>query len=164
MPSFTIFCCHFSVLPMSCSRRQPVTMELHSGRLWVPSRNSGLHGKVEPRSTRRGNSRVRALTDVSWKAAGYIGPVPTLLLPLCPALPLPNFSFSLKRKKKMSLPERSLKEPERIYLVKKNGVYRPLSVCRLKKGGFCTGGHMQTFLSHHLLTSYDARAFLFSFY
>lgn len=122
MPSFTIFCCHFSVLPMSCSRRQPVTMELHSGRLWVPSRNSGLHGKVEPRSTRRGNSRVRALTDVSWKAAGYIGPVPTLLLPLCPALPLPNFSFSLKRKKKMSLPERSLKEPERIYLVKKNGI------------------------------------------
>lgn len=74
-------------------------MELHFGRLSVPSWTSGLCGKVEPRSAHRGNSRVRLLTDVSWKAAGYLGTVPTLSLSLCPALPLPSFSFSLKRKK-----------------------------------------------------------------
>lgn len=53
----------------------------------------GLHGKVEPRSTHRGNSRVQLLTDVSWKAAGYIGTVPALSLsPLsCPYSPTSLF-------------------------------------------------------------------------
>lgn len=48
----------------------------------------GLHGKVEPRSTHGGNSRVQLLTDVSWKAAGYIGTVQLSLSPLsCPHSP-----------------------------------------------------------------------------
>ena len=53
-------------------------VKLRLGALWVTSQSMGLHGKVEPRSTPRGNSRVQLLTDVSQKAAGYLGTVPAL--------------------------------------------------------------------------------------
>lgn len=33
----------------------------------------GLHGKIEPCSTCRGNSRASLLTDTSWKLASYFG-------------------------------------------------------------------------------------------
>lgn len=116
--SKAIILCHFSVLPRSCSRRWLLTMELHLGRLWVPSWNTVLGGRLESLSTDRGNSRVRLLMDVSWKAAGYIGTVPALLLsPSCP--PTPQLLFCLQ-KKKISKPERCQKaqpkQPERTLL------------------------------------------------
>lgn len=57
----------------------------------------GLHGKVEPRSTHRGNSRVQLLTDVSWKAAGYIGTVPALSLSPLSCPPTPQLLFSPRK-------------------------------------------------------------------
>lgn len=83
-------------------------MELRFGRPSVPSWTSGLRGKVEPRSTHRGNSRVRLLTDVSWKAAGYLGAVPVLSLSSLSCPPTPQLLF-FPQKKKISESERSPK-------------------------------------------------------
>lgn len=117
-PSSSASRCRFSGLPRSYSGRRLLSMELGLGRLWVPSWNAGLRGKIEPHSTRRGNSRVRLLMDVSWKAAGYIGTIPALLLsPSCP--PAPQLLF-FPPKKKISKPKTSRKaqpnRPERTLL------------------------------------------------
>lgn len=55
----------------------------------------GLHGKIEPCSTFRGNSRASLLTDMSWKLASYFGWNPRLFSSFPPPL--------IKKKKKQHI-------------------------------------------------------------
>lgn len=88
----------FSVLPRSCKGRWPSTLELHLGRPWVPSQSTGLHGKIEPRSSQRkfqGAFADGRVLEGSWLP--WLGPN---TLPLPSALPCaPQLLSSLKRKK-----------------------------------------------------------------